>query len=679
MFISIRFKIFSLVVLCLALVACLVMFFSKRDVERAILNAEERSERNVLDLVELNISGRYTSLLRDKVDIVRVSKERLRKISGMVIAGLDRFAELAREGKISEEEAKRLALAWISSFYYEKSDYCFVYGSDNRALAYPDPHMIGKDLGDYKDIKGRVVVEAAREEATKYGQSYITCLWKSLENDELVKRYGFFTLYRPWDWVIGATADVGDVEKYVEQQMSELIKVLRLNIPDVRVAESGYVILFTGKKEVLVNPREASMDLSKAKNELSGKLLLDELIEAVKGKQRQPLHFAVSGKDGTQVHLESYVGYFKSLDWYTATMAPTEELHKPAQTLMQRQGYIIGAILVCGLCMALLMSSRIANPLIRLSAYAKELSKQDFTTPSKEAPAIADLPESLRDEVGKLAESFIFMEQSLRENIQNLMSVTAAKQRFEGELQVAREIQLGLLPKIFPPFPERLEIDLFAMLVSAKQVGGDLYDFFFVDKHRLCFTVGDVSDKGAPAALFMAITKTLIKVAADKTPDPAQMMFMVNNIISRDNPNSMFCTLFIGILDLQTGHIHFANGGHNPPVLYSKKDGVIFLPGLSGPMPGAMEDMPYKGLSLQLEPGDALLMYTDGVTEAMNEQGELFSENKLLELAAKHKDDNSETIIAAVMDAVREHAQGAQQSDDITMLCLRFLGPQTSL
>jgi sigma-B regulation protein RsbU (phosphoserine phosphatase) len=329
--------------------------------------------------------------------------------------------------------------------------------------------------------------------------------------------------------------------------------------------------------------------------------------------------------------------------------------------------------------MALIMSSRIANPLIRLAAYAKELSKQDFAAPGEETPpAIADLPESLRDEVGKLAESFIFMERSLRENIRNLMSVTAAKQRFEGELQVAREIQLGLLPKTFPPFPDRPELDLFATLVSAKQVGGDLYDFFFVDKSRLCFTVGDVSDKGAPAALFMAITKTLIKVAADKTSAPAEMMSMVNNVISRDNPNSMFCTLFIGVLDLNTGLTQFANGGHNPPVLLSKKDGVIFLPGLSGPMPGAMEDLEYKGLSLQLDPGDALLIYTDGVTEAMNEQGELFSENKLLDLAILHKDFSSKDMINSVMDAVREHAQGAQQSDDITMLCLRFLGPKAS-
>ena len=675
-FVSIRIKIFSLVVFTLALVASVVMLSSKRDVERAILNAEERNERNVLNLVQLNIEGRYTSWLRDKVEIVKQNKERLKKISSVIISGLEGFAALAASGRVSEAEAKQMALRWIAGLSFTKSDYCFIYGADNRALSYPDQAMIGQDLSEFKDIKGRVVVDAAREEAQKYGHSYITCLWRNLENDKLVKRYGFFVAFRPWDWVVGATADVGDVEKYVELQLKELIKILQLSMPKVRVAETGYVILFTGKKELIVNPREDRVDFNTAKNELTNKLLLDDIIELVNSKARQPLHFAFSEKDQDQVHFESYVDYFKALDWYIATVAPSSELRKPAKTLLERQGIIFGGILVFGLAMALMLASRIATPLIRLTAYAKELPTQDFTAPAPTSTALDELPVRLGDEVGNLAESFVFMEKSLRENIHHLMKATAAKQRVEGELQVAREIQLGLLPKIFPPFPEHTEIDLYAMLVSAKEVGGDLYDFFLIDDNHLCFTAGDVSDKGAPAALFMAITKTLIKVAADKNPDPADMMAMVNKIISRDNPNSMFCTLFIGVLDMRNGHVLFANGGHNPPVIFSRAHTVDFLKGLSGPMPGAMEDMEYKLLEFQLNPGESILIYTDGVTEAMDVNGELFSDEKLLEIAATVQDANAHEIIDAVMHAVRIHAHGAQQSDDITMLCLRYLGPR---
>jgi sigma-B regulation protein RsbU (phosphoserine phosphatase) len=273
-----------------------------------------------------------------------------------------------------------------------------------------------------------------------------------------------------------------------------------------------------------------------------------------------------------------------------------------------------------------------------------------------------------------LAEAFTFMDHALRENIHDLMETTAAKERIQSELTIARDIQIGLLPKIFPPFPDRGEMDLHAVLVSAKEVGGDLFDFFFLDDRRLVFAVGDVADKGVPAALFMAITKTLIKVAAEKTPDPAAILERVNDDLSVDNPNAMFVTLFIGILDVETGELSYANGGHNKPVLM--RHGVAaWVQGASGPACGVMDGVPYKPLTMTLEAGDSLLVYTDGVTEAMSPTQKVFGDGHLLDITRGLERQPANETVTAVMEAVHEHVDGADQSDDITMLCLRWNGP----
>ena len=245
-------------------------------------------------------------------------------------------------------------------------------------------------------------------------------------------------------------------------------------------------------------------------------------------------------------------------------------------------------------------------------------------------------------------------------------------QRMEGELSVAREIQMGVVPKVFPPFPERDEFDLSAVLIPAREVGGDLYDFFFLDENRLCFTIGDVSGKGVPASLFMVITRTLIKNLAGFCSSVSELMEQVNSLLDADNPQALFVTLFIGILDVNTGEMEFANGGHNPPVVFSKEKGIYFNKESSGPIVGAFPDLPYKNLSLTLGPGDGILLYTDGVNEAMDSHDNQFTDQRLLELCQSMGAAPAQVIIDTILKAVRDHAGAAPQSDDIAMVMLRF-------
>jgi sigma-B regulation protein RsbU (phosphoserine phosphatase) len=287
-----------------------------------------------------------------------------------------------------------------------------------------------------------------------------------------------------------------------------------------------------------------------------------------------------------------------------------------------------------------------------------------------------DLPEVVsRDEVGKLTESFQSMAGSLRKHIAELTETTAAKERIESELRIAHEIQMGILPKTFPPFPDRNEFDISAKLVPAREVGGDLYDFFFMDRDNLCFTIGDVSGKGVPSALFMAVTRTLIKVKATQGLTPETVLERVNEDLSLDNPTSMFVTLFLAILNVRTGVVDYCNGGHNPPFLVRASGNLAPLETTQGLALGVLSGFSYRSRRIVLKRGDTLFLYTDGVTEAMSPSGEMFSESRLKDELAVLRDQDVEAMGKAVLERISRFTQSMPQADDIAMLILRYYGP----
>ncbi len=262
--------------------------------------------------------------------------------------------------------------------------------------------------------------------------------------------------------------------------------------------------------------------------------------------------------------------------------------------------------------------------------------------------------------------------------MENLKRETEAKERIKSELRIAHEIQISMLPRIFPPFPGRKEFDIFATMVPAKEVGGDFYDFFFIDKNKLCFLVGDVSGKGVPASLFMAISKTLLKTEALHGLSPDEVLYRVNNTLFPDNDTCMFVTIFCMILDVETGRIQFANAGHNPPLICKDKENFEFLDLPKGCIAGVLENSKFESRELVLKPNDTLFLYTDGVTEAMNPKNELFSEERLKKALLnlkKHNIQNVVDIIYGVSQEIKLFTKGTFQSDDITMLALKYNGP----
>ncbi|MDD5644792.1 MAG: SpoIIE family protein phosphatase [bacterium] len=279
-----------------------------------------------------------------------------------------------------------------------------------------------------------------------------------------------------------------------------------------------------------------------------------------------------------------------------------------------------------------------------------------------------------RDEVGMLAESFVYMRDSLKKYIRDLTETTAVKERMQSELRIAHDIQMGIVPKIFPPFPDRPEFDIYAILEPAKEVGGDFYDFFFMDDEKFCFVVGDVSGKGVPASLLMAITKTLIKTMSKGAAGPNEILSRVNKEIAHDNESSMFITIACGILNMKTGELLYSSGGHPMPLVIRSGGDCDFLKSDTDIVVGIKEDAVYRNNKTYLSPGDVICLYTDGITEAMNKKDELFDEARLKETVDGARGGSIREIVLDIRSKIKEFSEGMPQADDITLLVIKYSG-----
>ena len=319
----------------------------------------------------------------------------------------------------------------------------------------------------------------------------------------------------------------------------------------------------------------------------------------------------------------------------------------------------------------LILNKTMVSPIKRMASAAKEYinTKTDTDT---ESSSISALKIKTGDEIEQLCISLKTMEHDINEHIENLRTVTAEKERIGAELDVAKHIQASMLPCIFPAFPERSEIDIYATMEPAKEVGGDFYDFFMVDDTHLAIVMADVSGKGVPAALFMVIGKTLIKDHTTPGRDLGKVFTEVNQLLCESNSEELFITAFEGVLDLVTGEFVYVNAGHEMPFIC--KAGGNFEPYKirAAFVLAGMEGMKYRAGSMMLEPGDKIFQYTDGVTEATSVNNELYGMGRLSEILNKVKDKKPNEILPAVKQDIDEFVGEAPQFDDITMLCLEY-------
>jgi sigma-B regulation protein RsbU (phosphoserine phosphatase) len=260
--------------------------------------------------------------------------------------------------------------------------------------------------------------------------------------------------------------------------------------------------------------------------------------------------------------------------------------------------------------------------------------------------------------------------------VQVLKEALNDRENFVGlqqELKIATEIQASILPQTFPPFPNRKEFDVFAKMITAKAVGGDFYDFFLTGKHRIGFVIGDVSGKGIPAAMLMAVSRTLLKATALKGIPPDECMAEISNALATETLSSMYVTMFYGVLDTRNGTLEYCNAGHNPPYLISEK-GSEKLENIGGIVAGYLKDFEYESKTIILKPGDTVFLYTDGVTESQNDQEEEFEEKRLQTCLNNSNGKQLPEIIEHVFNEVNNFTSGIDQYDDITTMAVRYNG-----
>ena len=313
---------------------------------------------------------------------------------------------------------------------------------------------------------------------------------------------------------------------------------------------------------------------------------------------------------------------------------------------------------------------RFMQPVLELTEGVKQIAQGDLDK---------KLSVKTGDEIETLADSVNNMTHDLKNYMENLASVTAEKERIATELSVAKSIQEGMLTKGIPGFSGRKTFDISASMQAAKEVGGDFYDFYMVNEQYLAVTVADVSGKGIPAALFMVIAKTVLQNYAQLAKNPEDLgrrMSQANDRLCRNNEENMFVTAFIGLLDIRNGDFFYVNAGHNPPLLRRNQEKeFIYFPIAGTCMMGIMEGLEIRTEHLSLLPGDCLFLYTDGVTEAMDENRRMLTKEGLKEaLDAVHGQADAEELLTAVAERIKSHVGTTEQSDDITMLGLLYKG-----
>ncbi|MDR1604998.1 MAG: SpoIIE family protein phosphatase [Gracilibacteraceae bacterium] len=463
---------------------------------------------------------------------------------------------------------------------------------------------------------------------------------------------------------------------------------IRAIIDGADIGGAGYAFLLNHKGEIIMSPK-----LAPYATDEQGRLVLEKY--ANRGPAEQALAAEMtSGQTGfvsTRLDGEDvYVGYTPLVinDWSVGlvvarsdVLAPVDEMRvqlsslRDATILALNENITLTALLLlvaivlavlAAVMLSLRFAGRLTAPVVSLNRGVREVSEGNLD---------AVINVESQDEIGQLAQAFNDMTRRLKEYIQNLSVAMAEKERIAAELNIATKIQSSMLPGM-PPFPDRHDFDLYAVMRPAREVGGDFYDFFLVDEKRLGVVVADVSGKSMPAALFMVVAKTLLRNQMQLEHDLEKVFFTVNNQLADRNDEAMFVTAFAGLLETDTGVFTYVNAGHAPPALRRGGQSFSWLETEPGFVLGGMENISYTARQARLLPGDVIFIYTDGVSEANNPAGDLFTEQKILDdlNAFVPTGAGAAAWVEKMRENVADFTGGLEQTDDITMLVLLYTG-----
>ena len=433
-------------------------------------------------------------------------------------------------------------------------------------------------------------------------------------------------------------------------------------IKEMAIGRSGYAFLLSRGRRIIAHP-DMKILSDKTINEMATERS-DEFLKRLVKRAETPDLNSTELTDPFRNKPSWMISYrISSNGWTLVILFPTSEILAPLFTLKQ-QVLLVATVIMAGLVLFILwMASSVTSPIARLVTQTQQYAQGRF---DQKLDASGGSKE-IRD----LSRAFNTMGDAIVEQMALVEETTAQKERYRQELVIAAEIQRGILPTVFPPFPELVDhVDLYGMVRPATEVGGDFYDFFRLPNGRIGFVIADVAGKGAPAAFFMATARILVREVAQKIESPSEVIRRANLVLEKDNPSAMFVTLLFGELTLNTGRIRCVCAGHNPPIL-RHVDGTVSEVAMPHNLPlGAMPGVYFEGVEFVLKPGECLVLYTDGITEAMNDQGKLYGTEPLLKAIAA-ENHSAEAMARVVDESVCAFCGNAPQADDITLLLVR--------
>ena len=457
-----------------------------------------------------------------------------------------------------------------------------------------------------------------------------------------------------------------ELDVYCTKMSVSLIYVIRVDTSDY----GRFVSVFNPVNNAVDNSEYTEWELGH-KRETTNDEYRQKYKAIYDGEAPYETVYRLKTTDGQHPHITTMVPVRNSAGAVTAILC----MQRPAREISDARRPYLRSIAISTLILALassvlaavLLRNRFVKPLKKATAEASRFAKEN--TKGRELGQI-----SRYRELAELTESIDTMETDMVSYMDNLTAITAEKERIGAELSLATKIQAAMLPSVFPAFPDRSEFDIYASMDPAREVGGDFYDFFLVDDDHLCMVIADVSGKGVPAALFMMASKIILQSFAMQGSSPAEILTKANDAVCANNPEDMFVTVWLGILEISTGRLTAANAGHEYPVIKQPEGGFELYKDRHGFVIGGMEGMRYQEYELQLRPGSKLFVYTDGVPEATDAEQKLFGMERSVAALNARPDASPEEILKTVRRSVDDFVKDAEQFDDLTMLCVEYKG-----
>lgn len=682
---TLKTKIFFFVVIFVALISVPIISLSYGSLKKSSRQFEEENFSNVLSLMEDNINSRYLNLLTTEIMTVLERKIHLQSTSFLAKSTWDNLSSEANSLG-SNVKKENVLTGWENSLQNFNTFFgLFEKGILKNESPYFEILMHDVSRSDYKDVSLAQLLDNAYlpHEGAFAVFSFTENDCHALEKYDMAdtENPSVLLYFLPLDktHIVSFGTVLSDIKKHEQLSEQAIINSIQEKFNSLALYPGSIIILFSGENKLLAHKGDF---LEENLMDIPATMLVDakehKFLQQTYKREDIPENSYFAKWGDTSIRLS----YFKALDWYVFTAVPVSVIESHSETMLYRLTMIASIVVLVSALLGLFLAYHLITPLQILTKKVLGLAQTDLADFSKEdsrssqqkilAEFSHDLPVNRTDEVGQLAKAFANMGQALEINIKNLLQSQATTQRMQGELNAARDIQLGIL-KENSSLPHEKAFSISAFIEPAKEVGGDLYDYFPVANGKKVIVIGDVSGKGVPAALFMAMTVTLLRYAMQAGLSPCEAMQKINDSLSENNPSCMFVTLFIGLLDEETGEFEYANGGHCYPYIVNKNSSEVQeLSHISGPMVGVMEGIAYTSAKANLKSGDTVLFYTDGVTEAMNEAKALYDEKRLKAVVLQNKTASTDVLLQRIYQDILAYRENAEQSDDITMLCFHY-------